>query len=98
VRQRLRSRASREGGTVGAGVEFRLGEGILDDPEGNPLTLALTWDGETGPGAEVIPGEDGDPQRLTALDLSLGVHRAQANSHGGCLGNLGNAELVRKSG
>jgi hypothetical protein len=86
-----------EGGTVGTGVEFRLGEGILDDVEGNALTLVLTWDGEDGSGAEVIPGEDGDPQTLNALDLNIGIHRAPSDGHGGWFGNLGNAELVRKS-
>ena len=86
-----------QGGTVGAGVGFRLGESILEGVEGNPLTLVLTWEGETGPGAEVIPGEDGNPQTLTAVDLNIGLHRAQANGHGGWFGNLGNAELVRKS-
>ena len=86
-----------EGGVVGGGVTFRLGEGLVDDTSSNLLTLILTWAGEDGPGAEVVPGEDGLPQTLTALDLNIGLHRAQANGHGGWFGNLGNAELLRKS-
>lgn len=85
------------GGTVGGGVDFRLGGAPPGTVDGSPLTLVLTWDGETGPGADLIPGENGDPQTLSALDLNIGLHRAPSDGHGGWFGNLGNAELVRKS-
>jgi hypothetical protein len=88
-----------EGGTVGAGVDFRLPGSAAAGEDTNPLTLILTWDGENGPGADVIPGEDEFPQTLDALDLNIGLHLATGggDGHGGWFGNTGNAELLRKS-
>lgn len=84
-------------GSIGDGVDFRLHQGIPHEGDENPLTLVLTWNGESGPGATQIPGQDDLPATLDALDLNIGLHRAPADGHGGWFGNTGNATLLRKS-
>jgi len=80
-------------GTLGHDVAFQLA------PEGNPATLILTWDGENGPGANLVPGVDGLPHTLDALDLNIGLAKNSfgGRSHVGWFGRLGPVQLVRKS-